>query len=331
MWWLAEPHDLHRVSERVSTIYVERCHVDRAENAVVIVNKERTVRVPAAMIAAFLLGPGTRITHGAVRLLADSGSSICWVGEHGVRMYAAGLGPSRGAQLIIRQANLVSHTPERLAVARRMYAMRFPDDDVSTATMQQLRGREGARVKKIYREESRRTGVAWSSRQYRAGDAFAEGDDINRALSAAHACLYAVCHAAIVGVGASPALGFVHTGGATSFVLDIADLYKAETSIPVAFDLVAAGRAEEEEVRWAMRERFRDGQMMRRVVGDVRALLMPDADPGSVDRDVNLLWDEAVGAVAGGTNWSDTEVESFLSDGYIALSGPELPEAEVPW
>ena len=129
MWWLAEPHDLHRVSERVSTIYVERCHVDRAENAVVIVNKERTVRVPAAMIAAFLLGPGTRITHGAVRLLADSGSSICWVGEHGVRMYAAGLGPSRGAQLVIRQAHLVSHTPERLAVARRMYAMRFPDDE----------------------------------------------------------------------------------------------------------------------------------------------------------------------------------------------------------
>ncbi len=291
----------------------------------VIVNKERTVRVPAAMIAAFLLGPGTRITHGAVRLLADSGSSICWVGEHGVRMYAAGLGPSRGAQLVIRQAHLVSHAPERLAVARRMYAMRFPDEDVSGATMQQLRGREGARVKKIYREESRRTGVAWSSRKYRAGDAFAEGDDINRALSAAHACLYAVCHAAIVGVGASPALGFVHTGGATSFVLDIADLYKAETSIPVAFDLVTAGRTEEEEVRWAMRERFRDGQMMRRVVSDVRTLLMNGAESAPEGEDVNLLWDEAVGTVAGGTNWSVVEVESFLSDGYVACPDRNCP------
>lgn len=153
----------------------------------------------------------------------------------------------------------------------------------------------------------------------------------NRALSAAHACLYAVCHAAIVGVGASPALGFVHTGGATSFVLDIADLYKAETSIPVAFDLVTAGRTEEEEVRWAMRERFRDGQMMRRVVSDVRTLLMNGAESAPEGEDVNLLWDEAVGTVAGGTNWSVVEVESFLSDGYVALSGPELPEVEVPW
>ena len=75
MWWLADPLDLHRVSERVSTVYVEKCHVDRAENAVVVVNKERTVRIPAGFIGALLLGPGTRITSGAVRLLADSGCS----------------------------------------------------------------------------------------------------------------------------------------------------------------------------------------------------------------------------------------------------------------
>ena len=126
MWWLSEPHDLHRVEERISTVYVERSHVDRDENAVLVVNKERTIRLPAAMVAALLLGPGTRITHGAVRLLADSGTTVCWVGERGVRMYASGLGTSRGARLIQRQAFLVSRVPERLAVARRMYGMRFP-------------------------------------------------------------------------------------------------------------------------------------------------------------------------------------------------------------
>src|SRR4051812_11042796 len=227
MWWLSGPQDLHRIEDRLSTVYVERCHIDRDDNAVVMVNKQRTVRLPAALVATVLLGPGTRITHGAVRLLADSGTALCWVGERGVRMYATGLGPSRGAELLMRQAYLVTRTRERLGVARRMYGMRFPDEDVSDATMQQLRGREGARVKKLYREHSRRTGVPWSGRVYRAGDPFAAGDDVNRLLSAGHACLYGICHAAIAGIGASPALGFVHTGGATSFVLDIADLYKA--------------------------------------------------------------------------------------------------------
>jgi len=216
VWWLSGPPDLHRIEDRVSTVYVERCHVDRDDNAVVAVNKDRVVRIPAAMVASLLLGPGTRVTHGAMRLLADSGTAVCWVGDRGVRMYAAGLGTSRGTQLLLRQAYLVTRTQERLGVARRMYGMRFPDDDVSQATMQQLRGREGARVKKLYREHAVRTGVAWHGRQYVAGDAFAKGDDVNRLLSAGHACLYGICHAAIVGVGASPALGFVHTGSATS-------------------------------------------------------------------------------------------------------------------
>lgn len=135
MWWRAEALDLHRVTDRVSTLYVERTHVDRDENAIVLINKERTVRVPAAMIAVLMLGPGTRVTHGAMNLLGDSGTSVCWVGEHGVRLYVSGLGPSRGSKLLLRQAYLVSRTKERLGVARRMYAMRFAGEDVSQLTM----------------------------------------------------------------------------------------------------------------------------------------------------------------------------------------------------
>lgn len=286
------------------------------------------MRIPAGFIGALLLGPGTRITSGAVRLLADSGTAICWVGEHGVRMYAAGLGPSRGAQMVMRQAYLVTRTQERLAIARRMYGMRFPGEDVSHATMQQLRGREGARVKRIYRSESARTGVAWVRREYRPGDAYAAGDDINRALSAGHACLYAACHAAIVGVGASPALGFVHTGGAMSFVLDIADLYKADYSIPVAFDLVADGRGDEKDVRHAMRERFRDGRFMERVVADVRTLLLDGAEPDEAG--ASALWDERRGMVEAGRDWSE-ELAQLTSQGFLALSGPDLPEVKVDW
>lgn len=140
-----------------------------------------------------------------------------------------------------------------------MYGMRFPGEDVSAATMQQLRGREGARVKRLYREAAQPFAVPWKGRIYQPGDAFAAGDDVNRLLSAGHACLYGVCHAAIVGLGASPALGFVHSGGATSFVLDIADLYKAEYTIPTAFRLAAAGEVQERAHGWPSGTRWPTG------------------------------------------------------------------------
>lgn len=321
MWTKARPQDLHRVSDRVSTVYVAMSHVDRADNGIVIVNKTRKVRVPAALVGAVLLGPGTRITHAAVSLLADSGTSVCWVGADSVRMYAAGLGTSRSSGLILRQAFLVSRTKERLDVARRMYGMRFPGEDVSGCTMQQLRGREGARMKKVYRQQSARTGVTWSGRKYVAGDGGESGDEVNSLLSAGHACLYAACHAAIVGVGASPALGFVHTGLAHSFVLDIADLYKAEITIPLAFDLAAENLTEESDMRHAVRQRFADGSFMKRVVSDVVSLLAGDEVENG---DVNHLWDEEVGLVSGGTDWSDEALDELTETGFLKVVGPDL-------
>lgn len=279
------------------------------------------------MIGAILLGPGTRITHAAMALLGDSGTAMCCVGEHGVRMYAAGAGASRGAQVIQRQAELVSDPEQRVQVARAMYRMRFDDGDFDGATMQQLRGLEGARVKKQYREHAKRTGVKWTRREYRAGDAFAAGDDVNRVLSAANTALYGACHAAIVGVGASPALGFVHTGSAVSFVLDIADLYKAEYTIPLAFDLGARGTTDESDARWALRDRFAKDRFMGRVVADIMHLLMPDTRQTISSG----LWDELQGTVRSGHNW-DADAEWFLQNAdYAFVEGPELGTAEVPF
>lgn len=324
MWWRAEPHDLHRLEDRVSTLYVERTHVDRDDNAVVLINKERTVRVPAVMVAVVLLGPGTRVTHGAMNLLGDSGTAVCWVGEHGVRMYAAGMGTSRSSKLLIRQAALVSRQQERLGVARRMYAMRFPGEDVQSLTMQQLRGREGYRVKKLYREHSLRTGLAWERRSYVPGRPDDAGDDVNRVLSAANACLYGLCHAVIVGLGASPGLGFVHTGSAMSFVLDVADLYKGETTIPLAFELAAAGHLEERDVRLAFRDRLKNGRLLHRVIDDVRSLL---ADPDSTSTEDEIesgLWDDKSGIVESGVDWSGPDEDAELVDFHQVVTGPEL-------
>ncbi|MFH8684171.1 type I-E CRISPR-associated endonuclease Cas1e [Streptomyces lydicus] len=312
-WWRAGPQQVHRLEDRVSSLYVERCHIDRDDNAVVLVNKARVVHVPAAWLAVLLIGPGSRITHGAVTLLADSGTSLCWVGEHGVRLYASGHGGARGSQLQLRQAWLVTRPKERVAVARRMYDMRFPAEDTSGLTLQQLRGREGTRVRRLYAQHSQRTGVPWTKREYKPGDAFAEGDDVNRLLSAANSALYGICHAVITGIGASPALGFVHTGSALSFVLDVADLYKAEFTIPLAFDLAAKGLTSERDARTAIRDAVVRGKLLSRVVADIKDLLVPEGAT-LLEEDLGGLWGDGDGVVSSGRNWGS---DSFGPDGHL--------------
>lgn len=325
LWWKAQPQDLYRLEDRVSSLYVERCHIDRADNAIVLVNRERKVHVPAAFLAVVLIGPGARITSAASALLADSGTAVCWVGERGVRMYAAGIGPSRGSQLVLRQAWLVTRPKERLAVARRMYAKRFPGEDVSALSMQQLRGREGSRIKRIYREHSERTGVPWNRRVYKHGDPHGAGDDINRLLSAAHSALYGISHAVIAGVGASPALGFVHTGASISFVLDIADLYKADYTIPIAFDLAAEGRFEEREARLAVRDRIAEGRLMPQMISDIKDLLLPENEE-FIDRDLSALWDGEDDIVESGVNWSG---DIFDENRFLSVTGPETASSPM--
>ncbi|MFJ9365297.1 type I-E CRISPR-associated endonuclease Cas1e [Nocardia sp. NPDC101769] len=331
IWWKAHPHDLHRLQDRISTVYVERSHIDRDENAVVVINKKETVRIPAALVAAMLLGPGTRITHAAVALLADSGTTVCWIGQQGVRMYAAGIGSSRGAGLLTQQAYLVTRPKERIKVARAMYGMRFPGEDVGELTMQQLRGREGTRIRRIYRDHAARTGVEWNGRKYVAGDAHAAGDDLNRVLSAANAALYGICHAVITGLGASPGLGFVHTGSALSFVLDIADLYKAEYSIPLAFDLTADGLTDERDARLGLRDLIAERRLLAQIVDDVRSLLKVDVTENDIE--APQLWDERIGVVDGGTDWAGREadlVQPGFGDQHVTVIGPEL-DTPIEW
>ncbi|MGW3312066.1 type I-E CRISPR-associated endonuclease Cas1e [Streptomyces sp. NPDC001073] len=303
-WWRTGPQDIHRLDDRISSLYVERVHIDRDDNAIVLVNKARVVHVPAAYLAVLLIGPGSRITHAAIALLADSATCVCWVGEHGVRLYASGIGAARGSQLQLRQAWLVTRPKERVAVARRMYDLRFPGEDTTGLTLQQLRGREGTRVRKLYAHHSQRSGVPWTKRDYKPGDAFAAGDDVNRLLSAANSALYGICHAVITGIGASPALGFVHTGSALSFVLDIADLYKAEFTVPLAFNLASKGLITERDARTALRDTVVQGTLLPRIVTDIKRLLIPD-NQDLLDDDITALWDEGDTVVSGGRNWAD--------------------------
>lgn len=297
---------LTRVEERVTFLHLERCTISRDSNAITATNAEGTVHVPAATISAVLLGPGTRVTHHAMMLMAGCGVTVVWVGEQGVRYYAHGSPLAKSTRLLEAQAAAVSNTRKRLAVARRMYEWRFPDEVVEHLTLQQLRGREGARVRRIYRQEAERTGVEWKRRDYNP-DAFDDSDAINQALSAAHTCLYGVVHAAVASLGCSPGLGFVHTGHSRAFIYDIADLYKAEVTIPIAFDLVAEGSL---DVAGDTRRRVRDalwsGEVLKRCVRDIKRLLLPDEE-GDLDVDIVRLWDTAAGSVSGGVDYSEVD------------------------
>ncbi|WP_347957274.1 type I-E CRISPR-associated endonuclease Cas1e [Gordonia aichiensis] len=314
----ARPSELVRVRDRLSFVYVERATIGRDDSAITATDDAGVVHIPAASLGALLLGPGTRVTHQAMVLLADSGSTAVWVGERGVRYYAHGRPLGRTTRLLDAQARAVSNTRERLAVARAMYEMRFPDDDVAGCSMQQLRGREGARVRGLYRTHSERTGVEWARRDYDPLD-FAGSDVVNQALSAAHSCLYGIVHSVVVALGCSPGLGFVHTGHDRSFVYDVADLYKAEITIPVAFDVAETIEREdlpEDDVggitRRAVRDAVRSGAILTRCVRDIHQLLLPGDDRGNVDddyADVIELWDNRSGNVVGGTNFAPDDEE----------------------
>ena len=297
--------DLVRADERISFLYFERCIVNQAENAITITDDEGTIRIPVATLGVLMLGPGTTISHKAMASIGENGASVVWVGERGVRMYASGRPLTHSSRLLMRQAKLVSNTRTRLAVARRMYQMRFPDEDVSSLTMQQLRGREGARIRRVYRHWSRETGVEWKRREFDPED-YDAGSEINKALSAAHFCLYGIAHAVIVSLGCSPGLGFVHTGHERSFVYDIADLYKAELSIPVAFETAAACP---EDVGSATRKNMRDAlydlSIMKRMVADITGLLSSDDVTDDDFADDLKLWDEKNGEGAAGRQYSD--------------------------
>lgn len=308
----SELRELTRVEDRLTFVYLERCKVHRADNAITATNADGVVYFPSASVAVLLLGPGTEITHQAMWVLADSGATVVWVGEHGVRYYAHGRPLAASSSLMLKQAAAVSNRNTRLAVARRMYEMRFDEDDVSELTMQQLRGREGARVRRLYRQAAQRFGVKWDRREYRPDD-FEASNVVNQALSSATSCLYGIVHAVVVALGCSPALGFVHTGNDRSFVYDIADLYKMDFAVPVAFEVASRGDIDvPSATRLAMRDLFKSTKLLTRIVHDVKGLIGEsddDDDLGTVE-----LWDGRDGTVEAGRSWI-----------------PDVDDGELPW
>lgn len=297
-----------QMGDRISFLYVERATVNRDGNALTITDQRGVAHVPATQLAVLLLGPGTRITYAAMALLGDAGTSTVWVGERGVRYYASGRPPAKSSRMAELQAGIVSHQRKRLDCAKRMYDLRFPGEDLTGLSMAKLRGREGARMKKVYAAEAARTGVYWDRRNYDPND-FDSSSPINQALTAASAALYGIAHAVVAGMGFIPALGIIHTGTDRSFVYDIADLYKAEIAIPAAFEAVARNEGQPSiVVRRIVRDAVVEKRLMQRMVRDLKFVMdVPDDEP--FNEAELMLWSE-LEVIASGVNWADDEVRT---------------------
>ena len=270
------PHsfrDLPKVRDSISYLYFEHGRLEQSKLGVEYVNKEGKILIPVANLTTLMLGPGTTVTHAAVRALARTGCLVIWCGEEGVRFYAQGLGETHKAYKLMRQAELSSNPDKRMQVVDRMYRFRFRERLPGDLSIEQVRGMEGRRVRDAYAKAAAEHGVEWTGRNYDRGN-WDAADPVNRALSAANACLNGICHAAVLSAGYSPGLGFIHQGKQLAFVYDVADLYKTKLSIPVAFATAAEEPPKlETTVRKRCRQAFRNMRLLERVIPDIERLL----------------------------------------------------------
>ncbi len=262
------------IKERLSVLFIEKGHLDVLDGAFVVVDKTGVrTHVPIGGVACLMLEPGTRVSHAAASLAARVGTLLVWVGEAGVRLYSSGQPGGARADRLLYQAQLALDPGLRLKVVRKMYAVRFGEEPPARRSVEQLRGIEGARVREMYKRLAAKYNVNWKARNYDTSD-WNKGDLPNRCLSAATACLYGVTEAAVLAAGYAPAVGFIHTGKPLSFVYDIADIYKFETVVSVAFGIAAKKpHNPEQAVRLGCRDIFRKSRLLERIIPDIEVIL----------------------------------------------------------
>ena len=263
-----------QMRERRSMLFLEKGRLDVLDGAFVLVDKNGIrVHIPVGGVACLLLEPGIRISHAAAALASRAGTLLVWVGEAGVRLYASGQPGGARSDRLLYQARLALDDEARLKVVRKMFEIRFGEPAPARRSIEQLRGIEGVRVRTLYEQLAKRHGVTWNARRYDVG-AWDRADVPNRCLSAATACLYGITEAAILAAGYAPAIGFLHTGKALSFVYDIADLFKFDTVVPIAFQTAARNPAiPEQAVRHGCRDAFRDSRLLRRLIPTIEEVL----------------------------------------------------------
>ncbi|NLW70499.1 MAG: type I-E CRISPR-associated endonuclease Cas1 [Eubacteriaceae bacterium] len=297
-------HELPKLKESISYIYIEKAIIEQDNSSITLIQGTSRTPIPISVLTCLLIGPGTSITHAAIKAICDNGCMVVWCGDDLSKFYAFGTGETRSSERLLHQAKMCMNEDSHLKVVRRMYEFRFPGKLADDLKLQQIRGMEGIRVKQAYKYASKVTGVKWTGRNYTRKD-WDSADPINKALSSANSMLYSLCHSVIISLGYSPALSFIHTGKMLSFVYDIADLYKAETVIPAAFEAVAERPFDlERRVREKCRVRFSAIHLLKRIAVDIAWVLLSEEASADINKELpGDLWDDEQEAVIGGVNY----------------------------
>ena len=287
------------IKDRNSMIFVGMGQVDVKDGAFVVIDKNgERMHIPVGSVVCIMFEPGTRVSHAAIKLAAMTGTLLIWVGEAGVRLYSVGQPGGARSDHLLYQAKLALDEGLRLKVVRKMFELRFGEPAPERRSVEQLRGIEGARVRKTYQLLPKQYNVDWKGRSYDPKD-WEKGDVINRCISAATSCLYGVTEAAILAAGYAPAIGFIHTGKPLSFVYDIADIWKFDTVVPLAFKIAAKKPfVPDKDVRIACRELFRTDKILRKLIplieevlaaGEIKPPESPiDAQPPAIPEPVSI-------------------------------------------
>ena len=264
---------LSPAKDRWTPIYLEHGRIEVDDSSIKWIGSDGLItRLPIATISALILGPGTTVTHAAVKVAAQCNCPLLWLGEDGLRFYAFGITPNHDNSMARIHASAWADKKERNEIARRMFLHRFPQASVHGINIKQLRGMEGKRVKETYAELGRKYGVTWMGRDYKTTN-WNLADGINRALSASNASLYSLTAAVCCSMGFIPQLGFVHVAGTLPFIYDAADLYKHETSWPAAFEALSIDPKDDGTlVRKILKRNIEETRMLRRMPEDLKKL-----------------------------------------------------------
>jgi CRISP-associated protein Cas1 len=266
---------LPQVKDKYPFLYLERGRLEIDDSSVKWIDSDNhVVPLPVATLNTLLLGPGTTVTHDAIKTAVAANCAVCWVGEDSLLFYAAGFLPTADTRNLKQQIELSADPGRSLEVARRMYARRFPDAELAGKSLKEMMGMEGHRVRSLYQQKAEEYQVGWKGRNFTPGK-FDLSDITNQVLTAANAALYGILCSAVHGMGYSPHIGFIHSGSPLPFVYDLADLYKEALCIDLAFALTRdmAGRYDKHKVSAVFRQRVIDMDLLAKLAEDIPDVL----------------------------------------------------------
>lgn len=266
---------LPQIKDKYPFIYLERGRLEIDDSSIKWIDAEgQVIPIPVATLNCLLLGPGTSVTHEAIKVAAAANCAVCWVGEDSLLFYAAGYVPTADTRNLRQQVELIADEEKSLEVTRRLFAKRFPDADLQGKILQQMMGMEGHRIRSLYQAKAEHYQVGWQGRQF-TPNKFELSDVTNQVLTASNAALYGILCSAVHSLGYSPHIGFIHSGSPLPFVYDLADLYKEHLCIDLAFSLTRdmGGRYNKHKVSAAFRQRAIEMDLLGQVAPDIAHIL----------------------------------------------------------